>query len=165
MAKKPSAFPSHETVFGYMVNSLPPSQYRSHYSLPHPGEGTAFRLPGEQPSALTITRHFSISHAKQLSTFSISSGKSHHVWQVWHHASHPNHTQPCSAMLPQTMVGTLYIWWQISRHNHLWHHNLTMISLWGHELSSELFLHTAQIKITILYYYAISLQKQYIVQM
>ena len=37
--------------------------------------------------------------------------------------------------------------------------------LWGHELSSELFLHTAQIKITILYYYAISLQKQYIVQM
>ena len=95
----------------------------------------------------------------------LPSGKSHHVWQVWHHASHPNHTQPCSATLPQTMVGTVYIWWRISGHNHLWHHNLTIISLWGHELSSGLFLHTAQIKITNLYYYAISLQKQYVVQM
>ena len=79
----------------------------------------------------------------------------------------PFSSKPHPTTLPQTMVGTLYIWWRLSRHNHLWHHNLTIISLWGHKLSSELFLHTVQIsiKITILYYYAISLQKRHVVQM
>ena len=33
----------------------------------------------------------------------------------------------------QTIVGTLYLWWQLMGHNHLWCHESTTISLWGHK--------------------------------
>ena len=42
-------------------------------------------------------------------------------------------SKPRPATVPQTMMGTLYIWWRLTRHNRLWHHEFTTTSLWGHK--------------------------------
>jgi hypothetical protein len=50
--------------------------------------------------------------------------------------------KPHSATLPQTMVGTLYLWWRLRCHNHLWYHKFIIISLWATNPTSELLHHT-----------------------
>ena len=42
-------------------------------------------------------------------------------------------SKPCWATLPQTMMGTLYLWWRLTCHNCLLHHKFTTTSLWGHK--------------------------------
>ena len=54
--------------------------------------------------------------------------------------------------LPQTVVGTLYLWWRLRRHNRLWCHKSTTISLWGHNPNSDSLHHNINTMITLLYY-------------
>ena len=117
-------------------------------------------------AAQSKERESRLSCRKPLTTILVTRGRNLKGFTSWRIRKITSHvagvaphfsSKPHPATLPQTMVRTLYIRWRLSRHNHLWHHDLTIISLWGHKLSSELFFHVAQIKsqfcITTLYHY------------